>query len=485
MPFSSSDATSSLMTSSVAQATQASGPLPPSPAHKRTPDDDNNDVHDDASTDPNAQVTNEELRTFMSNIIHRITTIEQNRHSATTTTPSHSLKGNVQKLDNAITQLIETTSTLAEHTKGGGGKPRLARGEAVKTIQERVLPDLLFVAHFLRNLTAEELQAEIHEQGKLQNTGGGKRGRIGKRHLDATVPPKKARGGDSGGVGGSSTKVLFKMQKPPEFEAVTSESLAEDMDMNEPIYYEEANRQCSFLPVELPPPKNGTEYEKSEAVRIINTFKRNSQMRGRAIRTMMAKKYVPASRRTIYGLLKRDEEGLPIVDDSWRVNGTPKREKSATAIEYSEDDPLYNLQSFPTMTCPQLMSMWLLGNVEEGIPPYSQLSTKNFPSIPNARCYLYGMRKFMQFVESMGRQHGQWKEKWDHESVLELWGAVGAYLEEHKFMVKGVDKEYAWRTIFLRLAEAGVIQKRKKKGEQLEDDKEDEDVGDDSYVEEF
>ena len=52
-------------------------------------------------------------------------------------------------------------------------------------------------------------------------------------------------------------------------------------------------------------------------------------------------------------------------------------------------------------------------------------------------------------------------------------------------MVKGVDKEYAWRTIFLRLAEAGVIQKRKKKGEQLEEDKEDEDVGDDEYVEEF
>eukprot|EP00984_Skeletonema_dohrnii_P020218 scaffold9787_cov200-Skeletonema_dohrnii-CCMP3373.AAC.1 len=72
-------------------------------------------------------------------------------------------------------------------------------------------------------------------------------------------------------------------------------------------------------------PKNGTVYTKSEAIAICKRYRKGSRERGLAIRAMVHKKFVLASRKTLYRLLQQDEEGRVLLENGWLGCGRPMK----------------------------------------------------------------------------------------------------------------------------------------------------------------
>lgn len=69
--------------------------------------------------------------------------------------------------------------------------------------------------------------------------------------------------------------------------------------------------------VSIPPPANGHQYTKPEAVSVAAAYPKDSKNRGSAIQTMIDKGYVPASKRTIQRLLKLADEGNQVPHTPW------------------------------------------------------------------------------------------------------------------------------------------------------------------------
>jgi hypothetical protein len=67
----------------------------------------------------------------------------------------------------------------------------------------------------------------------------------------------------------------------------------------------------------LPPPINGHQYTKPEAVHLARSYPRDSMQRGSAVSAMIHRGYVPGCKRTLQRLVKLAEDGLPVPDTRW------------------------------------------------------------------------------------------------------------------------------------------------------------------------
>jgi hypothetical protein len=73
----------------------------------------------------------------------------------------------------------------------------------------------------------------------------------------------------------------------------------------------------------LPKPQVGGTYTKSEAVDIAIQYKQGSNQRRLAIKSMVSTGYVPNSIKSVYRLLEKHKNGIPIVDTEWVSKGSP------------------------------------------------------------------------------------------------------------------------------------------------------------------
>ena len=71
------------------------------------------------------------------------------------------------------------------------------------------------------------------------------------------------------------------------------------------------------LGISIPPPVRGPYYTKPEAVSVARSYPSNSINRGAALKAMIEKGYVPASKRTVQRLIKLAEEGKPVPNTQW------------------------------------------------------------------------------------------------------------------------------------------------------------------------
>ena len=88
----------------------------------------------------------------------------------------------------------------------------------------------------------------------------------------------------------------------------------------------------------LPQPKHDSVYSKSEAIAIIKTYKEKSRERGKAIQAMVQRGYVPNSAKSMYRLLYKVEQGIPI-NDEWNTKGRPSLTKQKHASQQSKPKP--------------------------------------------------------------------------------------------------------------------------------------------------
>ena len=64
-------------------------------------------------------------------------------------------------------------------------------------------------------------------------------------------------------------------------------------------------------------PKNNLFYTKAETIQLINRTKEGTLMRGELIDAILKRKLIPVSRATMYRVLKRHKDNLPVIHDNW------------------------------------------------------------------------------------------------------------------------------------------------------------------------
>jgi hypothetical protein len=79
------------------------------------------------------------------------------------------------------------------------------------------------------------------------------------------------------------------------------------------------------VPICLPPPVDGKQYNKLEMCSILEALDTGiySKQRGKAIAEMIRLKYVPCKKSAIYNLLKKRRDGKPIMNPDWISAGRP------------------------------------------------------------------------------------------------------------------------------------------------------------------
>ena len=102
-------------------------------------------------------------------------------------------------------------------------------------------------------------------------------------------------------------------------EANKSKSQPESNPAQDPA--KSVSRDLSY--VCLPQPKNGNMYSKSEAITIINSYKEKPKERGKAVQAMIQRKLVPQGKASMYRLIHKIEQGVPI-SDKWTTKGRPR-----------------------------------------------------------------------------------------------------------------------------------------------------------------
>ena len=127
---------------------------------------------------------------------------------------------------------------------------------------------------------------------------------------------------------------------------------------------------------------------------------------------------------------------LPFVDDgtldqltSKRTSQQLKARKSTLGYHHGILNPLPSTWRYPKgITLIQLINLWLLGVIDQNVPPLRKVSTRwVYHFDPKARDYSK-MKQVMKFVEAFGKQRGVWVEgtggKWDGATVTTLWASI-------------------------------------------------------------
>jgi len=127
---------------------------------------------------------------------------------------------------------------------------------------------------------------------------------------------------------------------------------------------------------------------------------------------------------------------LPFVDDctldqltSKRTSQQLKARKFTIGYHHGILNPLPSTWRYPEgITLIQLTNLWLLGVIDQNVPPLGKVSTRwvyHFDT--KARDYSK-MKQVMKFVEAFGKQRGVWVEgtggKWDGATVTTLWTSI-------------------------------------------------------------
>lgn len=183
---------------------------------------------------------------------------------------------------------------------------------------------------------------------------------------------------------------------------------------------------------------------------------------------------------------------LPFVDDGTLHQLTSKRtiqqlkaRKLTLGYHHGILNPLPSTWRYPIgITLIQLINLWLLGVIDQNVPPLRKVSTKwVYHFDPKARDYSK-MKQVMKFVEAFGKKRGVWVDgtggKWDGATVTTLWASIWKdfipYMCTNTTMQMGdgecVDSTHKSRTgqvvvrsIYNKLAEANKLcgNKRRRK----------------------
>ena len=113
---------------------------------------------------------------------------------------------------------------------------------------------------------------------------------------------------------------------------------------------------------------------------------------------------------------------------------------------------------FPTMTPPQLIENWFIGDVRANIPPFSSLTAESVRHIKHGATVIRCMKRFMSFVETLGRANACWGDRkasspigWDLSAVKALWEGIQKDFKDKYLHKKQRKREIAWTTVYRKM----------------------------------
>ena len=106
------------------------------------------------------------------------------------------------------------------------------------------------------------------------------------------------------------------------------------------------------------------------------------------------------------------------------------------------------------------LHLWLIGDVENKIPPFMYVVSSHLAHIKSGSGYLSKLRCVMKVIKHHGVKLGCWLEQdWDDEKIKFLWTSVWDDVEE-KIKFKRSDGrtgECTWQSVYNRMHESGII----------------------------
>ena len=151
-----------------------------------------------------------------------------------------------------------------------------------------------------------------------------------------------------------------------------------------------------------------------------------------------------------------------------------KKRKLTVGFHHGCLNPLPSTFVYPEgMNVVSLISMWLIGNREAGVPPLRRLTSANVKHFDAKGRTLSKMRKLMEHVESLAVKRKVWvsSKLWNGETVTTLWSAIWEDLlpclvtesvlsngsasttSSHKTRASQI----AWRTCYNNLSKSGLL----------------------------
>ena len=142
-----------------------------------------------------------------------------------------------------------------------------------------------------------------------------------------------------------------------------------------------------------------------------------------------------------------------------------KKRKFTVGFHHGKLSPLPATFKWPKMTTFQLCVNWLIGNVEESIPPYCTL-TRPMLSHDQKLCSQFpSMRVFMRYIECAARREEVWVEKtsdWTYDKVFAMWNKVA---DKYIFDVYAKDgnrkKALSWKTLYNKMLKQNAFNNNK------------------------
>lgn len=105
---------------------------------------------------------------------------------------------------------------------------------------------------------------------------------------------------------------------------------------------------------------------------------------------------------------------------------------------------------FPSMTLGNLITRWLIPDVEHSIPPFRILRAEDVRGVIRGKKSLHEMKRVMKFVREYGEEANVWLEPWDTHRVTALISSVHSrfHVERRR------NQQITWHTVYRSLPRA-------------------------------
>jgi hypothetical protein len=221
------------------------------------------------------------------------------------------------RLDDVISELIEYTSVLSDHS--GGNEPK--RRVVIKNIQESILPMLYIASRSVRDTGMSFAPfgstGSLHKRNEAQK----KKEVVDKKISDKTPALQMI-----------DHFVKHSMiEIPQQLTTFIPKEASSTSSLQEVTPNKKENDESATIAILRP--HNGTVYTRTEAIYATTMYQKGSRKRGLAVRAMIEKGYAPASAKTIHRLVQAYEDGYPPVGELWNGLGAPRKHHTDPALE--------------------------------------------------------------------------------------------------------------------------------------------------------
>ena len=114
-----------------------------------------------------------------------------------------------------------------------------------------------------------------------------------------------------------------------------------------------------------------------------------------------------------------------------------------------------------------MITLWLIGNISDNIPPFCCITNANVRHIKNGKEKVFKMKKLMMEIEQITRIQGVWNENantWDGSKVTRLWSSVWKPMDTYLSLKLGRERirkgQVSYRSVYNKIATTGLFKKQ-------------------------